>query len=410
MTSNQKHAAEAYVWIWLPDATEPIVCGKLEKENELYVFSYGKNYRKNPHAIVLSPLELPLHLGKYIPAGMNIMHSCLRDAAPDAWGRMLIDYQYSPFLPNELDYLLLSGSNRIGALDFQVSATEYVPRTAKEIYIEDLDRFASQLESGESFKSSLNPLFLHGTSVGGARPKCLMTINQADYIAKFSLSTDVYPIVKAEYIGMKLAKAVGIHVAEVQLNRITARDVLLVQRFDRVRKENQILRKLLLSGLSLLGLNEMEARYASYQSLATTIREKFLHPKNQLTELFKRLVFNVLIGNTDDHARNHAAFWDGNALSLTPAYDLCPQQRVGSEATQAMAIGGIEGNFSTIRNILSISHCFLLEESQAVQIVEHQYETICSQWKLLCDEAGLSKNSQELLWKRAILNDFCLGK
>lgn len=94
---------------------------------------------------------------------------------------------------------------------------------------------------------------------------------------------------------------------------------------------------MMLSGLSLLGLDEMEAKYARYPLLADLIRKSFTDPQGSLKELFSRLIFNVLIGNTDDHARNHAAFWDGDYLCFTPAYDLCPQLRVGREATQAAA-------------------------------------------------------------------------
>ncbi len=405
MTFKPRSTEHAYVWIWLPQHSEPTVCGKLTKENQRCVFSYGKHYRLNPLAIPLSPLELPLLAGKHSPQNLNLIHSCIRDAAPDAWGRMLIDYQYPDLSCSELDYLMLSGSNRIGALDFQASATEYIPRTTKEIHIDDIDRFASQLESGEPFQNSLDTLLFHGTSVGGARPKCLMTIDEQDYIAKFSLSTDRYPIINAEYIGMKLAKAVGINVAEVQFSQLAKRDVLLVTRFDR----DKTYRRLMLSGLSLLDLNEMEARYASYPKLASIIREQFADPKENLEELFRRLVFNILIGNTDDHARNHAAFWNGHTLTLTPAYDLCPQQRLGNEETQAMAIEGMDGNFSTIRNALSISHHFLLEKQQAKQIVAFQTETIRTQWKSLCDEVNLNENDRPLLWKRAIMNDFCFG-
>ncbi len=94
----------------------------------------------------------------------------------------------------------------------------------------------------------------------------------------------------------------------------------------------------------------MEAHYASYSDLADRIRQRFAEPQTTIVELFKRLVFNVLVGNTDDHARNHSAFWDGWHLKLTPAYDICPQLRTGQEATQAMSIGGTAGNAATLAN------------------------------------------------------------
>ncbi len=96
----------------------------------------------------------------------------------------------------------------------------------------------------------------------------------------------------------------------------------------------------MVSALTLFGLDEMMARYASYETLAEIIRHRFVEPKDTLRELFSRLVFNILCGNNDDHARNHAAFWKGDSLTLTPAYDICPQARTGNEASQAMLIAG----------------------------------------------------------------------
>ena len=106
-----------------------------------------------------------------------------------------------------------------------------------------------------------------------------------------------------------------------------------------------------------VGLDELMARYASYEDLATIIRHRFQAPADTLHELFKRLVFNILCGNTDDHARNHAAFWDGRSLNLTPAYDICPQQRAGNEATQAMLIIG-DQRFSRLSVCLKAAPVF----------------------------------------------------
>jgi serine/threonine-protein kinase HipA len=150
----------------------------------------------------------------------------------------------------------LSGSNRIGSLDFQMSGQHYQPRDSSAISLEDINSFAETYESEKSFDSNLAAVLLHSTSVGGARPKCLITIDNNDYVA------------------MKLASLVGLNVAQVELNSLLGRDILLVKRFDRVYEGKKTCRKLMLSGLSLLGLNEMEARYVSYPDLADIIRQK----------------------------------------------------------------------------------------------------------------------------------------
>ena len=404
MISN---AQQAYVWIFLPNQTKPMLVGKITKQGQLHQFVYSRHYREYAQAIALSPLELPLQRGTFTPQGLNTLHACLRDAAPDAWGRRVLHYRHPQFAPDELDYLLLSGSDRIGALDFQASNAFYEPRQTPSPPLQDLLCAAQLVEQRQPLPPELDMALLHGTSVGGARPKALVQEAGKSYIAKFSASTDSYDIVKTEYIAMQLAKKADLDVANTQLVSVLGKDVLLVERFDRVHQNKQVTRRLILSGLSLLGLNEMEARYASYLDLADLIRRQFANPKVVLQELFQRLTFNILIGNTDDHARNHAAFWDGKQLSLTPAYDLCPQLRSGYEASQAMQIGGIQGNLASLKNALSVCNHFQLTQVAAQQLIDQQVEIIQNHWLDLCEQVGLANTERKRLWQSAILNPFC---
>ena len=149
------------------------------------------------------------------------------------------------------------------------------------------------------------------------------------------------------------------------------------------------------------------ARYASYEDLAEIIRHRFRNASATLWELFSRLVFNILCGNTDDHARNHAAFWDGEMLSLTPAYDICPQGRTGNEATQAMLIAG-ENRMSQLTTCLDAAHHFLLSREEANKIIKNQIEVIETNWTAVCDEAMLSETDHILFWRRQFLNPFAL--
>jgi serine/threonine-protein kinase HipA len=404
MTSN---VTGTFVWIWLPGSTVPVVAGRIEKHGPLHYFTYGRSYRDRADAIALSPFELPLQPGTFEPVGMNTIHSCLRDAAPDAWGRRVVGYQYPGLVADELDYLLLSGSDRIGALDFQVSATEYVPRESDHPKLDDLLQAAELLEADRPLPPELERALLRGTSIGGARPKALIDHDGKHFIAKFSSSNDVYPVVKAEYISMRLATLAGLSTAKVSLASSLGKDILMVERFDRADTDAGKVRRSMLSGLSLLALNEMEARYASYSDLADRIRQRFAEPQTTLVELFKRLVFNVLVGNTDDHARNHSAFWDGRHLELTPAYDICPQLRIGQEATQAMGIGGTAGNAATLANVLSVCGKFQLTESDAGMLIEQLIATVEDNWVKVCDEAALAVIERDRLWGRALLNPYC---
>ena len=164
----------------------------------------------------------------------------------------------------------------------------------------------------------------HGTAIGGARPKALIRDGDVKYVAKFSSSNDAWNVVKAEFVAMRLAGLAGLDAAPVKLVRALDKDVLLVRRFDRERAGTGWTRRAMVSALTILGLDERMAAHASYEDLADVVRARFTAPAAALRELFGRMTFNVLVGNTDDHARNHAAFWDGAALALTPALRRLP--------------------------------------------------------------------------------------
>lgn len=417
MTS--KETKEAFVWIWLPDQTQPVVAGKLEADNGFIHFNYGKSYLErvggNPPAIPIYEPELPLRAGVLpLPDGLEMPNS-IRDAAPDAWGRrVIINKTFGQKGADtdtgnlgELTYLLESGSDRIGALDFQRSPSEYVPRSANNASLEELLESARRVEQGVPLTPELDHALFHGSSIGGARPKALIEDHGIKYIAKFSSSTDVYSVVKAEYMAMRLAMLAGLDVAPVKMVKAAGKDVLLIERFDRIHTGEGWLRKSMVSALTMFGLSDMTARYASYEDLAQIIRQRFFEPKAALKEMFSRLVFNILCGNTDDHARNHAAFWDGRELVLTPAYDICPQGRAGNEASQAMKILG-DRNLSQLKLCLEVAHQFLLTEEEAKEIFQRIEITIRENWDTVCEEVELSKVDKNLLWQRQFLNPFSL--
>lgn len=400
-------AGEAYVWIWLPGATEPVVAGRVVEAGGAYAFTYGQSYRARPRAIPLTPIDLPLEPGTFMPSGMSPMHAALRDAGPDAWGRRVLGHRHPGRSLSELDYLLLATSDRIGALDFQLRGDVHEAREAGPATLADLLGAAEIVAAGGALPAALEVALLHGSSVGGARPKALLQDAGRWLLAKFGSSTDPYDVVKAEFSAMRLAARLGIDVPRVELRRVLGKDVMLSERFDRVVKPAGVTRRHVLSALGLLGLDEMEARYASYPDLADVIRHRFADPATTLRELFRRLCFNVLVGNTDDHARNHAAFWDGEALRLTPAYDLVPQLRAGRTASQGMAIGGAAGNASTLANVLSIRESFLLGREEAVSLIEELALGVRSGWEAACDEAGMPPAERARLRETAVLNPFC---
>jgi serine/threonine-protein kinase HipA len=415
MTSDRPYQ-EAYVWIWLPNETQPLVAGRIARQNDgRLMFNYGQSYLARDNAIAIYDPELPLRAGEIALHDTMELPSCIRDASPDAWGRRVIinrtlglkGKDADKIELDELTYLLESGSDRIGALDFQALPMDYKPRQSANATLGELMQSAERVEKGVPLSPDLDQALQHGTALGGARPKALIDDGPRKYIAKFSASADLYSVVKAEYIAMRLASLVGLNVAPVKLTKGLGKDVLLIERFDRLPVGGGWARRALVSALTMLTLDESEARYASYEDFAEIIRHRFTDAKRTLEELFGRIVFNILSGNTDDHARNHAAFWDGKALTLTPAYDICPQGRTGGEATQAMLITGNK-RLSQLTLCLEAAPQFLLGADRARIIIDAQLATIRAEFGRICDEAGFSETDRAFLWGRQFLNPFAL--
>lgn len=405
MTSEPR---QAFAWVWLPDATTPVVAGRLDAAGPLFEFTYGRSYLEREDRIPLYLPELPLERGPIAPLVGEIA-GCIADAAPDAWGqRVILNHLVGNANAETTDlglitYLLESGSDRPGALDFQVSASDYVSRAKDQATLDEMARSAQLVEEGVPLTPALDQALLHGSSVGGARPKALLRDGERELIAKFSSTTDTYPVVKGELIAMELARRAGLDVARVELTQALGRDALLVERFDRPGDGR---RRAMVSALTMLGLEEMAARYASYADLADLVRARFTDAALTLRELFGRIIFNILSGNNDDHARNHSAFWDGTELILTPAYDICPAPRGGGETAQAMAIGRDGFRMSQVAGCVERASTYLLSEKEAREIVDRQIETIEGEWDEVCGLAGLTEVERAYFWRRQFLNPY----
>lgn len=408
MTSD---ADAAYVWTWLPDSSEPVVCGRVDDFGGELRFTYARSYLGREDAQPIQPTlplaeGLPLRRGTVRPPVGLTEHGIIRDAAPDAWGmRVLLRRLAGPSAddPSQLPllaYLLNSGSDRIGALDFQRSPETYVPRRTHGS-LEELAEAAELLEQGRPMSDELADALVHGTAVGGARPKALLRGGDRSLIAKFSVSTDVFPWMQAEAVGMELARRCGVRTARTELRRAAGRDVLLVDRFDRTPAGT---RRSVVSALTMLGLHELAVQHATYVDLAETVRLSFARPDETLRELFRRLVVNVLVGNTDDHPRNHAAFVTGGLLELTPAYDVCPQPRRGGETEQAMAFGPDGQKAARLTACVDAAPVFNLRRTDAEQIVDRCVTVVQEQFDDACADCGVSPATRDLLLRGPVLH------
>lgn len=405
--SNQP--ASAFVWVWLPQALEPVVAGRLTSQGSIITFTYGQSYLERSDAIPLYTPELPLRRGELAPLCGEVA-GCVADAGPDAWGRRVIESQRTQNSAelDTLDYFLASGSNRAGAFDFQASATDYTPRGQDLVARDELAEVVDRIERGRPLSPALRRILHHGSSMGGARPKAVVADGSQQKIIKFASRTDSYPVVKAEYVAMDLARLVGLNVAPVTLDRVLKKDALLVDRFDRTTAGG---RKMVVSALTILGLHDaagIAGRYATYGDLAFQIRSRFAEPDITLRELFARIIFNILVGNTDDHPRNHAAFWDGAQLTLTPAYDICPQNRVGEATAQAMAFGDDGDRLSQVARCVNHAGIYHLTVKQSRDIIDQQITVIHDEWASVCEQAELTTADRNRLWGRQFINPFAL--
>lgn len=412
---NVERADGCFVWVWLPGRVEPVVAGRLQAgrgsslRRPVLSFAYGRSYRERADAVSLFTPELPLRPGTFNPespvtAGREPgpLAGCLRDASPDAWGRRVINLRLGPNPDvdlSELTSLLASSSDRIGALDFQLSATDYVARGSGAA-LEQLVAFERVAESGESIPDDLAASAGHGTSIGCARPKALLEHGARHLIAKFSSATDDRPVVRAEALAMSLARLVGI---DVDVVRAAGKDVLLVERFDRTAAGG---RRLMVSGLTVLGLNENSARYGSYPMLAAAITTSFSNPPHALEQLYRRLVLNIAVGNNDDHLRNVAAFSDGDLLELTPAYDLTPQPRSTAVSNQAIGITGAGDRASQLWVARKAAPAFRLTPREAAAIEEDVVGGVRTHFEQAADRAHLTSAERSTLLGREVLNPY----
>jgi serine/threonine-protein kinase HipA len=257
---------------------------------------------------------------------------------------------------------------------------------------EDLPVSASADQIGE--------LLLFGTSMGGARPKCVVEDHEGLWIAKFNRPDDKWNNARVEHAMLVLARTCGITTADSRLVSVANRDVLLVKRFDRERlKSGAYLRARMVSGLTLLRAEDTHHTREkwSYVLLAEELRRASSSPESDASELFKRMCFNALISNIDDHPRNHAIIAKDHKWKISPAYDLTPATPVSLERRDlALAIGD-SGRHANAENLLSQSLRFLLKREAAEALLKDMEKRVKKTWYPVARSVGVSERHCELI-------------
>ena len=396
--------SECFVYITLPGQEEAVTAGRFELDAgrdgvPVGRFVYGRRYLQRDDAVEFDPVELRLGEREYRTTHHKGVFGVLRDAGPDYWGRLVIERHAGRPPADELGYLLESADDRAGALGFGLGVQPPAPRREynQTLALARLQQIAEALldEAARTDVTAMQvaELLRAGTSMGGARPKVVVEDDGALWLAKFNLKDDRWNMARVEHAMLRLAARCGLDVAQSKVVSVGGRDVLLVRRFDRDQAGQGYFRHRMLSGLSLLRADEgyQDRPRWSYLLLAEEVRRTCLEAERDGQELFRRMCFNALISNNDDHPRNHALLARDRHWQLAPAYDLTPNPQVSIERRDLALTVGDFGRAATAQNLLSQATRFGLRPGDAAALVEAMRETVQAQWFATTRAAGVSE-------------------
>ena len=394
---------ECYVYMTLPGQTSPVTAGRFQINTDRHGvsvgrFVYGRRYLERADSVAIDPVELKLAPRTYETTALNGVFGALRDAGPDHWGRRIIERHAGKTQLNELEYLLYAPDDRAGALGFGLGQAPPTPRRKfnQTLDLAKLQSVADAIANDEvipadSAAAQIEGLLLVGTSMGGARPKAVVEDDSGLWLAKFNRSDDKWNNARVEHAMLLLAQSCGITTAGSKVVQAGGRDVLLVKRFDREKSGHGFLRARMVSGLTLLRAEDtFRSRDKwSYVLLAEELRRICAEPANNTAELFRRMCFNALISNTDDHPRNHAIVARAADWKLSPAYDLTPTAPVSVERRDLALICGNAGRYANASNLLSESARFLLKREDAEAVIAGMEDRIRTSWYVMARTVGV---------------------
>lgn len=398
---------ECYVYIVLPGETEFVTAARFTlaqtRDGEpIGTFVYGKKYLSRGNAVELDPIELRLSDKPCQTARMSGFFGAIRDAMPDFWGRRVIERNAGKAGLDEFDYLMRGPDDRAGALGFGLNKEPPAPRRefSRTLDLEALQGMADAIlnDNADAIENQtdarqVQELLLEGTSMGGARPKAVVEDDNCLWIAKFSAPQDRWSHPRVEHAFLRMAHACGLSVADSKVVSVGGKDVLLVRRFDRDKKENGYRRHRMVSALTLLKSEDIPAAKKgwSYLLLADEIRRASILPEADMRELYKRMCFNAMVSNLDDHPRNHALLAKEEGWRLSPAYDLTPTLSIAQDSRLLAMECGALGRVANQKNLLTACNRFLLTEEQARRIIGEMVQTIRVEWDACLRRAGASE-------------------
>jgi len=380
-----------HLWL-LTQPQQPVLIGELNlvRSNQGVSLRYAASWLQ--HGFPLSE-DLPLIDQEFLPADKATAAGAVDDARPDRWGEQVIRFIDKPPRLSLIEFLYFAGDDRFGALGVSTSAESYLPRKLGPLPTvadaDQLQQIVHKVLANEPVPQSQKRLLSPGVSFGGARPKALIDIGGEQWVIKFAAG-DPADVPLIEHATMTLASKARIKAAPTQAIPLTDGHAVAIRRFDR-RGGKRV--HCLTAHVAL----RAAAERFGYPELAQLLRRRGVIDRDayvaDMRELFRRMVFNILIDNTDDHEKNHALLMtDAQQYALAPAYDVLPSgQALGF---QQMRVGEAEAD-STIENALSMARLFGLDANQAVKEVR-SVARVVDTWPEHFKSIGVSRHDMEL--------------
>ena len=399
--------SSCYVFVQLPGTFEWVPCGLLRVREVgprawRGTFVYGRSYLARPNVAALDPFHMPLSERPLEFTRLKGIPSALRDASPDAWGRRVIQAKLGRTEADisEIEYLLngpddAAGNLRFGTQPEPPSATRPFNRTHQ---LQALVDAAQTLQEDGRLPHEVLEQLEPGTSMGGARPKVTVEDDHRIWLAKLPEKDDRYNLQRVEFATLALAREAGLDVCHSRIESVGDSDVLMLQRFDRQwhADAGAYARHGLVSALTLLDAEEgYQGRDRwSYLLLADELRRWSSRPDEDRQELFRRMVFNAMVTNNDDHPRNHALLQMNGKWRLSPAYDIVPVPLLSQERRDLALEVGAHGRTAALYNLLSRPQVFGLTREAALAEI-HRMRQVVMGWRQVFQRHGVARADME---------------
>ncbi|HET6789021.1 MAG TPA: type II toxin-antitoxin system HipA family toxin, partial [Aquabacterium sp.] len=347
--------------------------------------------------------DLPLTAQEHLPRAKDTAAGAVDDARPDRWGERVIQYIDKPRRLSLMEYLYYAGHDRFGALGVSTSSTHYLPRYNGPLphldQAQALSGVIAKINAKEAITLQESRMVAAGGSLGGAKPKALIDIDGEQWVIKF-FNNEPVDLPRIEHASMTLARLARIHTADTRLVPLAGETAVAVKRFDRLPGQRL---HCLSAGTALRAASpDGQSPSLGYPALAQLLRRvgDTQHHEHDMRELFRRMVFNILIDNTDDHEKNHSLLTPApdrfGTLRLSPAYDVLPTN--SGQGHQEFAVGD-DGHDATLVNAMSQCELFALTRDQAAQEVQRVIDVV-AQWQAHFTACGVSPRDIEQLADR----------